>query len=338
MKKRSILVMVLMIVLVLMTSCKTEDISKRADNEKKVLKALTEYPGNGLYAPEETVIGLGADEPTGEDQGTAEEKAAEEKEAWRNAVGGCFADGMFDTFYSKWYRTHVIGIAWAYGLTTTMLDFGIEDQLPMDSDNIEHALIKVIATDNDGKTQSFDMDWQVIYDEDDHDLLQKIELVDDGGFYDTYVAYADEEGVEEEPIIDETAYEKYGKTVKEKVDYCFDSEKEDLGYKVLTLVRFEKTWEGSDDSGYTLLLFNYEYAIEANDPDDSMLVGGMYLDEEKRLRHRNPYFGQVIIKMHKGEISKEKLLISDEQIYIDGNNPVQLEAIKRSVIEKLNEA
>ena len=50
-----------------MASCKTEDISKRADNEQIVLKRMTEYPGDGLYAPEETVIGLETDEPTEED-------------------------------------------------------------------------------------------------------------------------------------------------------------------------------------------------------------------------------------------------------------------------------
>ena len=179
-------IFLIMIMAMLVTGCKTDDFSKRAENEKKLLRAMTEYPGDGLYDPETTVIGLDAPEPTEEDQAKAEEKAAEEKEAWRSAVGDCFADGMFDTFYSKWYRTHVIGTAWAMGLTTTMSDFSIEDELPQDSDNIEHALIKVIATDRDGKTQSFDMDWQIIYDKDDHNLLQKVDLIDDGGFYESY--------------------------------------------------------------------------------------------------------------------------------------------------------
>lgn len=186
MKKRLIITIVLITVLSLITSCKTEDISKRMDNEQKVLKAMTEYPGDGLFDPVTTVIGLDAPEPTEEDQAKAEEKAVEEMEAWRNAVGDCFADGMFDTFYGKWYRTHVLGIAWAFGLTTTMSDFSIEDDASQDSDNIEHALTKVIATDKDGKTQSFDMDWQVVYDKDDHNLLQKIELVDDGGFWEAF--------------------------------------------------------------------------------------------------------------------------------------------------------
>ena len=78
------------------------------------------------------------------------------------------------------------GTAWACGLTTTMTDFSIEDDASQDSDNIEHAMIRVIATDADGKTQSFDMDWQVVFDKDDHNLLQKIELIDDGGFLEAY--------------------------------------------------------------------------------------------------------------------------------------------------------
>ena len=60
-------VMVIILIAALMTACKTEDITKRAENEEKLLKAMTEYPGNGLYDPAETVIGLDAPEPTEEE-------------------------------------------------------------------------------------------------------------------------------------------------------------------------------------------------------------------------------------------------------------------------------
>jgi len=63
---------------------------------------------------------------------------------------------------------------------------GIEDDASQDSDNIEHALITVIATDKDRETKSFDMDWQIIFDKDDTDLIQKVELTDDGGFFEAY--------------------------------------------------------------------------------------------------------------------------------------------------------
>ena len=179
-------VMVIILMAALMTACKTEDITKRAENEEKLLKAMTEYPGNGLYDPAETVIGLDAPEPTEEELAEAEQKAAEEKEAWQKAVGGCFADGMFDTFYKEWFRTEYLGVAQANGLETAVTSFGIEDDASQDSDNIEHALITVIATDKDGATKAFDMDWQVIFDKDDKDLIQKVELTDDGGFWETY--------------------------------------------------------------------------------------------------------------------------------------------------------
>jgi hypothetical protein len=176
-------VMVIILIAALMTACKTEDITKRAENEEKLLKAMTEYPGNGLYDPVETVIGLDAPEPTEEELAEAEQRATEEKEAWQKAVGGCFADGMFDTFYKEWFRTEYLGVAQANGLETVVTSFGIEDDASQDSDNIEHALITVIATDKDGAAKSFDMDWQIIFDKDDTDLIQKVELTDDGGLY-----------------------------------------------------------------------------------------------------------------------------------------------------------
>lgn len=179
-------VMVIILIAALMTACKTEDITKRAENEEKLLKAMTEYPGNSLYDPAETVIGLDAPEPTEEELAEAEQRATEEKEAWQKAVGECFADGMFDTFYKEWFRTVYLGVAQANGLETAVTSFGIEDDASQDSDNIEHALITVIATDKDRETKSFDMDWQIIFDKDDTDLIQKVELTDDGGFFEAY--------------------------------------------------------------------------------------------------------------------------------------------------------
>jgi hypothetical protein len=178
--------MVIILIAALMTACKTEDITKRAENEEKLLKAMTEYPGNGLYDPAETVIGLDAPEPTEEELAEAEQNAAEEKEAWQKAVGDCFADGMFDTFYKEWFRTGYLGVAQANGLETVVTSFGIEDDAKQSSDNIEHALITVIATDKDGGTKSFNMDWQIVFDKDDINLIQKVVLFEDGGFWEAY--------------------------------------------------------------------------------------------------------------------------------------------------------
>ena len=181
----SVMVVIIMIV-ALMTACKTDDITSRAENEEKLLKAMTEYPGNGLYDPAENVIGLDAPEPTEEELAESEQKAAEEKESWQKAVGDCFAEGMFDTFYKEWFRTGYLGVAQANGLETVVTSFGIEDDAKQSSDNIEHALITVIATDKDGSTKSFNMDWQIVFDKDDINLIQKVVLFDDGGFWEAY--------------------------------------------------------------------------------------------------------------------------------------------------------
>ena len=181
----SVMVVIIMIV-ALMTACNTDDITARAENEEKLLKAMTEYPGNGLYDPAENVIGLDAPEPTEEELAESEQKAAEEKESWQKAVGDCFAEGMFDTFYKEWFRTGYLGVAQANGLETVVTSFGIEDDAKQSSDNIEHALITVIATDKDGSTKSFNMDWQIVFDKDDINLIQKVVLFDDGGFWEAY--------------------------------------------------------------------------------------------------------------------------------------------------------
>ena len=181
----SVMVVIIMIV-ALMTACKTDDITARAENEEKLLKAMTEYPGNGLYDPAENVIGLDAPEPTEEELAESEQKAVEEKESWQKAVGDCFAEGMFDTFYKEWFRTGYLGVAQANGLETVVTSFGIEDDAKQSSDNIEHALITVIATDKDGSTKSFNMDWQIVFDKDDINLIQKVVLFDDGGFWEAY--------------------------------------------------------------------------------------------------------------------------------------------------------
>lgn len=170
------------------TSC-GDGSAKRAENEERVIRAVSEYPGDGLYDPVVTVLGVDVPAPTEEEKKEAEEQAAAEKSAWEKAVGDCFAEGMFENFYDKWYRIHVVGIAYARNLTTEVTELSTEDDDA--SDNIEHVLTKITATDSSGKAQEFDMDWMVVFDKDDKSLIQRIELQDDGGFYESTSAQFD---------------------------------------------------------------------------------------------------------------------------------------------------
>ena len=91
-----LLVMVLVLILAAgMSACSEDSGARRAENEEKLIKAMTEYPGDGLYDPVVTVIGIDAPEPTEEERAEAEQKAAEEKDAWEAAVGDCFAEPKF---------------------------------------------------------------------------------------------------------------------------------------------------------------------------------------------------------------------------------------------------
>ena len=64
---QAVSVLLIILMAAMMTACKTVDITARAENEEKLLKAMTEYPGNSLYDPAENVIGLDAPEPTEEE-------------------------------------------------------------------------------------------------------------------------------------------------------------------------------------------------------------------------------------------------------------------------------
>lgn len=153
----------------------------RAVNEEKLLRAMIEYPNEDLYDPVVLTLGLGT-EQSEEEYSAAQKRNTEEKEAWTDAVGDCFAGEMFENFYENWARTHILGLAWSADLTTTMTDFRVEDS--DDSDNLEHLLATVEARKPNGDTQTFEMKWMVWFDRNDKSLLQKIELMDDGGFYD----------------------------------------------------------------------------------------------------------------------------------------------------------
>lgn len=184
---RTILIIAAVSLALLMIGCRPvpaeEDPSKRAENEEKLLRTMIEYPGDGLYTPVMTHIGSGADELTEEEYAEAQRKADEDKEKWRQAVGGCFAEGMFDTFYPKWYREYIVGIAYSAGLTSEMTHYSIEDD--DNSDNLEHVITTVVFADPYGHSLSYDLDWMVKFDRQNHDLLQTIELMDDGGLWES---------------------------------------------------------------------------------------------------------------------------------------------------------
>ncbi|MBQ3370678.1 MAG: hypothetical protein IJG48_06660 [Mogibacterium sp.] len=264
-------VVIIILIAALMTACKTDDITARAENEEKLLKAMTEYPGNGLYDPAENVIGLDAPEPTEEELAESEQKAAEEKEAWQKAVGDCFADGMFDTFYKEWFRTGYLGVAQANGLETVVTSFGIEDDAKQSSDNIEHALITVNATDEDGATKSFDMDWQIIFDKDDTDLIQKVELTDDGGFWEAYT-----DSVEIEAGL--TAVED-----------------ETTGTRTIETDHFSLTLSNSDTWGYELDEYG-RITIYSNKARDAGFGGRVMSVEVWNDPEKEPYDGAIPYK------------------------------------------
>lgn len=131
---------------------------------ERVLRAMIEYPGAGLY----TDSSKDADDAV----------AAQEKTAWQEAVGGCFADGMFDQFYDSYGRTSFLSEARNLRLTTKVTD------IQPDSERGDDALrVTVEATDETGHVDIYETEWRVRYKSEADDLLESAELLADGGFF-----------------------------------------------------------------------------------------------------------------------------------------------------------
>ena len=116
--------------------------------------------------------------------------------------------------------------------------------------------------------------------------------------------------------IDQTAFDNYGAKAEEAASACLESEKDDMGLTDIKLVHFEKIWEGKDDDGNNLLLFDYEFSVGAEKPEEVFLAAGMRFDYEMRLRTFNGYYGQLAVKAKNDEMIDSALIVNDEMVYV----------------------
>ena len=79
------------------------------DSTTKLLHAIVESPNEELYHAQPTEIGIGTDVPDEEEIDATQKAVEEEKNAWDEAVGDCFAEGMFDTFWNSQERIYFLG-------------------------------------------------------------------------------------------------------------------------------------------------------------------------------------------------------------------------------------
>ena len=152
------------------------------DSTTKLLHTIIESPNKGLYHAQSTEIGIGTDAPDQEEADAAQKTVEEEKSAWDEAVGDCFAEGMFDTFWNSQERIYFLGTSDANGCRTSVKEI----ELVETSDNIQHIKVTVQAGTSDSKEtrrKDFGTEWRVIYDKNNPELIQTIELTDDDGFW-----------------------------------------------------------------------------------------------------------------------------------------------------------
>ena len=174
-----IIVMGALVINVLIGCSKQNEIP---DSTTKLLHAIVESPNEELYHAQPTEIGIGTDAPDQEEADTAQKAVEEEKADWNDAVGDCFSEGMFDTFWNSQERIYFLGASDANDCQTSVKEIELVEA----NDNIQHIKVTEQAAPSDSKeaeTKDFETEWRVIYDGDDPELIQTIELTDDDGFW-----------------------------------------------------------------------------------------------------------------------------------------------------------
>ena len=149
------------------------------DSTTKLLHAIIESPNEELYHAQPTEMGIGTDVPDEEEIDAAQKAVEEEKKVWDETVGDCFAKGMFDTFWNSQERIYFPGASDGNGFRTSIKEI----ELVETNDNIQHIKVTVQADSKEDETKDFETEWKVIYDKDDPELIQTIELTDDDGFW-----------------------------------------------------------------------------------------------------------------------------------------------------------
>ena len=152
------------------------------DSTTKLLHAIVESPNEELYHAQPTEIGIGTDVPDEEEIDATQKAVEEEKNAWDEAVGECFAEGMFDTFWNSQERIYFLGASDMNDCQTSVKVI----ELVETNDNIQHIKVTVQAAPSDSKeneSTDFETEWRVICDKDNPELIQTIELTDDDGFW-----------------------------------------------------------------------------------------------------------------------------------------------------------
>lgn len=94
---------------------------------------------------------------------------------------------MFDTFWNSQERICFLGASDVNGCQTSVKKIELVEK----NDNIQHIKVTVQAETSDSKeaeTKDFETEWRVIYDKDDLELIQTIELTDDDGFWEWSVS------------------------------------------------------------------------------------------------------------------------------------------------------
>lgn len=173
MKVRTIRFFPLLVLCILLCGCSKSETSV-PDSANLVLRSVLEYPNEDLYTPSSAVIGI---ETKDVDYEEIQKEIDADTKKWKTAVGDCFAGDMFSSFYQQWERSGILGHAYANDLTITVKNI----QLVSRENEIGHIQTTIDVTNSEGQTDTYTLEWRIIFDKDTPELIQSVELLDDAG-------------------------------------------------------------------------------------------------------------------------------------------------------------
>lgn len=157
--------------------------SKKSDNSdsaEKIIRAMCEYPGEGIYVKSQgPYIPLDAEEIPETSEGE------DDYSRWNEALGEFFADRCFDSFYNDSLRTVILDEIAFDDLTSSVLQVSVEEQ----SDDIVHYEALLQVKKDDKTIGEYSLEWRVIYSSDKSGTVQKVELQEYGKLFDDCTEY-----------------------------------------------------------------------------------------------------------------------------------------------------
>ena len=135
-----------------------------------------------------------------------------------------------------------------------------------------------------------------------------------------------------EQIVDREDYARFQSILDRQMEECFEAMKTNSGmFYDYKLKRFNRIWFYEEEDGARVELYDFDYALLTDNPDQIGWAGGMYLDSEGDVQGFNGG-GQFAVRLRNGK-RVAHFFLGNDLYYTPGENEV---FIKETLLGMLN--